>query len=175
MDATMKELLCADTLKDRRSLLFENGLLRQIDDPMDADGLPEGRMGEFPRLRLQTALGVPLLLPITRASACLKDADVVCDTPTACTLRASSRFLSLEKRDAPEPDADLVSWPAGQGDERAEHWVGIFSGEMVGIVSRFTGNDGSSYVLTYAGTGNFTDIRMEHSEILGVILRRVLR
>lgn len=175
MDATMKELLCGDRLKDRRSLVFENGLLRQIDDPMDANGLPEGRMGEFPRLRVRTALGVTLFLPITRASVCLEDADVMCDTPTAYTLRASVRFLSLEKRDAPEPDADLVPWPAGQGDERAEHWVGILSGEMVGIVSRFTGNDGSSYVLTYAGTGNFTDIRMEHSNVLHGILQRVLR
>ena len=180
MDTNMKKLLCDDVLYDRRSLVYENGTLQEIDDPLDTDQLQEGRMGEFFIKRMKIHMGLMLRLPITKASRALDGAQTLTDTNTAFVLGAGNRFLSLEKEgSAPDEeqldkDPQLVRWDGSDAPDGVTQWVGtVGSGTMLGIVSRFNGRDGAPYVFTYAGTGNFTDIRMEHSEILNAILRRV--
>lgn len=180
MDTNMKKLLCDDVLYDRRSLVYENGTLQEIDDPLDTDQLQEGRMGEFFIKRMKIHMGLMLRLPITKASRALDGAQTLTDTDTAFVLAAENRYLSLEKgASAPVEtqfgtDPDLVPWDGSDAPDGVTQWVGtVGSGTMLGIVSRFNGRDGAPYVFTYAGTGNFTDIRMEHGEILNAILRRV--
>jgi len=185
MDMNMKKLLCEDTLYDQRSLVYENGVLQEVDDPRDTDKIQEGRMGEFFIKRMKLHMGLMLMLPITRASRPLDAAQVLADTDTLFALAAENRFLSVEKGERAQSEekmdgrSDLVRWSGGNAGDGVTQWVGTVDtgtfGTMLGIVSRFSGADGSVYVLTYAGTGNYTDIRMEHREILKAFLRRVAR
>ena len=187
MNITMKQLICEDALYDQKSLIYQDGHLEEIDDPLDRIDVPEGRLGEFRVERVKTKMGVTLQIPVTAASRELADAAPAEDSDTCYRRFVANRFVALEKTDAIQSasiaadfhtDNKLAAWKTPEAGEQTAQWAGLLdteAGSMLGIIRMISGKDGSVYILRYAGTGNFTDLQMEEAEIMMALRRRVTR
>ena len=188
MNATMKQLLGSDTLYDEKSLVYQAGSLEQIEDPLDSSNIPEGRLGEFRLERIKTEMGVALQLPVTKTARELSQTTPAEDTQTCYQRSCANRFFMLKKVDSAlsaqitadfNADKNLTAWEAETPDEQMAQWIGLMdtgsTGPMLGIVRMISGKDGFVYLLYYAGIGNFTDIRMEETEIMKALYRRVTK
>lgn len=177
-------MLLSDKLYDKTSLVFENGSLLRISDPKDSNDLPEGRLGEFPIDRFKTSFGLTFFVPLTRRSRTLKDAVPSVNNREAYRVSSENRYLSVEKResadgpkavDALNANGNLVKCAVDLPNTL--QWLGFVdtqkNGIMLGLVRSIKAADGSYYFVTYAGIGNFTDIRMEFNELAAPIQRRL--
>ncbi|WP_455718537.1 hypothetical protein, partial [Anaerosporobacter sp.] len=90
-------LLKNDKLYDKRSLIWENDDLLEIDDDMDSNVIQEGRLGEFPNKRIQTKMGIVILLPLVRDNKTLDEIEDKIDDYNIYQLRSENRFLKLVK------------------------------------------------------------------------------
>ncbi|MBE6985156.1 MAG: hypothetical protein E7434_06060 [Ruminococcaceae bacterium] len=178
MDLQTKALLQEDKLYDKKSLIFENDVLSQVEDANDDDRLPEGRLGEFPLLRFHTQMKVPLIVPLTKNSRTLKEAEVAEDSDCRFLLHSDNRYLCLEKL-----GTESMQWESLESNDefiqKAENeWLGILEtpyGKMLGTVNLLISADNTAVLLTYAGIGNYTDIQMEKNNIQAFVLRRINR
>lgn len=186
MNKNIADMLLSDILYDKTSLVFENGILNKIADPMDSNDLPEGRSGEFPCKRIKINCGITLFVPLTRKSRSFKDAKPSTDTESSFCLLTDNRYLSVEKRTSADAhkliDAYNSSKSFVQGSSNnpnTTEWLGFLSGNdgksMLGIVRLIAASDGRMFFVTYAGTGNFTDIRLEMNELLDPLYMRLIR
>lgn len=186
MNATIKQLLVSDTLYDEKSLVYQAGTLEQIEDLMDSSKIPEGRLGEFRLERIKTRMGVILQLPVTKAARELSQTVPAEDTEICYQRCCANRFFMLKKVDAAlsaqitaglNSDENLTPWETETPNEQMAQWIGLVdsgsAGPMLGIVRMIFGKDNFVYLLYYAGIGNFTDIRMEETEIMKALYRRI--
>lgn len=174
MDAKTLEMFKNDKYYDRKSLVFENGILSEVKDAADRENVPEGRFGEFMSKKVKTKLGVTLRLPVTKSSKSLENAVEAENSDREYRIETDDRFLSIEKLSLSAPseaeaelsaDCDLVK--TAEDDYSRFGFVRTTKGEtMIGIVNLICRSGDEVYLLKYAGTGNFTDIRMEYDEIL---------
>ena len=175
-------MLAEDKLYDGKSLLFENGELLEVDDPRDKKNIPEGRLGEFAIEWIRTAMGVVLKVPVTKMTASMVNEAARVDAESIFYAEAENRWMALEKLD-PESLEDRARYLAENADlasvscEACRKWVGILTSpenrKMAGMIALVGGTGEDGYVLTYAGTGNFTDIKMEQGLILRSLCRSV--
>ncbi len=178
MDIKTVEMFKNDKYYDRKSLVFENGILTVEKDELDRENVPEGRLGEFMSRMVRANLGVTLRLPVTKKSESIETAIEVENTDKAYCIETADRFFSFEKYSQADlsaleekfsGDDHLVKVSLGDSDRDPSYlgFVQTHSGaQMVGVVKIIDPMSDEGYVLKYAGCGNFTDIRMECDEIL---------
>lgn len=172
MDAKTLEMFKNDKYYDRKSLVFENGVLSEVKDELDRENVPEGRLGEFMSITVKAKPGVAIRLPVTKKSESLETAVEAENSDRAYRIETLDRYLSFEKISATDistaegelsSDGDLVR----VCDSTYFGFVKTFDGaSMIGVVKVVCRQNGEVYILKYAGLGNFTDIRMEFDEIL---------
>ena len=185
---SLKEMLREEKFYDEKSIVFESGKLDEVKDAKDKSSLPEGRLGEIPIERIKTEIGVELFVPMSRFNKELAQAKAEMNTETCFRLETENRVLVLEKKTAEAFEMDAASYDQSEnmlrwnqnlpGNDVTE-WAGIVQtlhkGPMLGTVSGISKADGDVYVLTYAGIGNFTDIRMEKTGLLKLLYKKVTR
>ena len=185
MDNTFKKALLNDRLYDKKSLIYENGELTEIEDMLDDDRVHEGSLGHFANMRISTEMGIRFVLPLTRVSRSFEDPEYVVDIEEIYQIQSSNRFLSIEKMadvdrqalvERFDEEEELVALP--EADDRNQ-WTGLIECDsenmMLGFVEVFRDKSNVEYVLKYAGTGNYTEIRLEKNNIMRSIYRRNLR
>lgn len=188
MDKKMSAMILEDRLYDKKSLIWENGFLKEDTDEFDRKNIQEGRFGEFKIRRIKANIGFPVMIPVTKANTELANTDDMTDEEKILRMCTSTRFLELRKMNEEETvriqsdlakNSELFGWEKDWEISEIEEWIGLIDsgnyGNMLGTVSMVKGTDGYNYSLVYAGTGNFTDIRMEKNEILNFLYRRVCR
>lgn len=183
MNNAMMELLLNDKLFDRRSLVFDNGELTEIDDPFDASDLPEGRLGEFAVSRRSLALGLRLFIPLTKMGRTLEDSENITDADVLFQVSSGQRLLRVEKLSHADADEKLAGFgscgdfAALRDEDGTPMWFGCFDSPegvpMLGVTRAAGVGEEFTYLLTYAGIGNFTDIRMEADNVYSRLRRGI--
>lgn len=184
----LKEMLQKEKFFDKKSIVFESGNLTEVEDALDKSNLLEGRLGEIPIERIKTEVGVEVFIPVSRYNKELAKAKAETDTETCFRIETENRVLALDKKtvDAFAGEAacydqseNMVRWDRNLPGDGVTEWAGIVDslhkGPMLGTISAINGLDGNVYVLTYAGIGNFTDIRMEKNSVLKFLYKKVAR
>lgn len=179
-------LLRDDKLYDKKSLIWENGEIREVADDMDSNTIQEGRLGEFPIKVIRTKMGVTILLPLVANNKTLDYAEDCIDNQNIYQLRSENRLLKLEKMLNHEYLDRIQNYDETKDlykicMEDKENYLFTYEGfidadkygTMIGTINLFKGNSNEIYEFTYAGIGNYTDIKMEKDIILKRIFRRV--
>lgn len=171
------ELLKKDRLYDGKSLIWGNGMLRQISDSSDSSKLHEGRFGEFPYKIIKTNMGVCLQIPEVKSNLSLCRAAALINDENIYLAVTKERILRLERtvvHEAKAEDGNLR-----KTDDKEEEYEGFIdsgdNGVMAGRIIFLDGKDHTMYKFIYAGTGNYTDIKMEYEIILKRLRRSVMR
>lgn len=179
-------LLKDDKLYDKKSLIWENGNIKEVADDMDSNNIQEGRLGEFPIKRIQTQIGVIIQLPLVKNNKTLdKTEDIISDI-NIYQLRSENRFLKLEKLFDREyqrriqnynESKDLYKITMDVNENYLFTYEGLIDTEkygiMIGTTCLFKDKSNQIYEFTYAGIGNYTDIKMEKDFIIKRIYGRV--
>lgn len=188
MDRNIIKILLEDQLYDKKSLIFENGIIREIYDEYDSDKIIEGRLGEFEVKRIKGKMGVFISIPLTRTNKDIIETKDIVDEDNLFQLRTPTRFLSLKKMSYSESvteiknimhNESLLEYPGDKNNEKLKEFVGFINSElyenMLGFECILLQNEGEGYVFKYAGKGNFTDIIMEKNNILKLLCRRLMK
>lgn len=175
-----------DKLYDKKSLIWENGEIREVADDMDSNTIQEGRLGEFPIKVIRTKMGVTISLPLVANNKTLDYAEDSIDDQNIYQLRSENRILKLEKLlnneyqdriQNNDKTKDLYKIPMEDKENYLFTYEGLIDsdkyGTMLGTIVFFKGKSGDIYEFTYAGIGNYTDIKMEKDIIVKRIYRRV--
>ncbi len=181
-------LLEKDKLYDEKSLFWENNILSEIQDEDDTDKRTEGRLGEFKIQRIQTKMGIAFFFPIVKLNKSLLDVQNITDEADRYTMENDTRLLCLEKLDAAQAETVVGEYEASSGlrkytEEVDETDYVVFEGVIPGtggelfLGTRLLVSDKSDdlYVFTYAGKGNYTDIKMERNIIAKRLIRTIKR
>lgn len=182
MEKNYMKMLREDKLYDKKSIVFYENKMEEIADERDCDSLPEGRLGEFPMERIETEMGLTVILPMTKESRVLEKAKERINLEDKFQIAAETRLFGVQKIAFSEYEMHLESYQnhedfiLNRDEEKLQEFMGVFNceefGRMLGLLSFIHGKE-SVYLVKYAGIGNFTDIRMEQENILNYIYKRV--
>lgn len=181
------EMFKADQLFDKKSLVWENNTLEIINDKYDAENVPEGRMGEFKIKRILTELGVVILFPVINETEEIFLSGSEEDNSDFYQLSFDKRFFKIEKMSKAEHgcmikelenSGTMIKCINDKNPVCISEYEGFYYtenyGDMIGRVSSFVDKEeGVIYNFTYAGKGNYTDIKMEGSFILNRIIKQI--
>ncbi|MBE5961914.1 MAG: hypothetical protein E7256_11150 [Lachnospiraceae bacterium] len=189
----LRSLLDGDRLYDKKSLIWENGRINEVQDDRDLKDIPEGRFGEFKVERVNTEMGVKLLLPLTEENKKFKNPNETINTGSHFKIHTENRILELETLTESEykmmvqacESSKFLYKSSNEENNGLQKYEGMIGEEtdgdthndkwMLGNVVFFEGQNNEIYAFTYAGIGNYTDIKMESSFILNKIIWRIRR
>ena len=177
-------LLKNDKLYDGKSLIWEDNKLTEIKDNLDKNNIPEGRLGEFPIKKINISMGLDLFLPVVKKNKDLINTHDIIDTPKLYQMLSENRILKIERLENNEYHTKSLEYnnlesmqniSTTDNKETLQIYEGILNtekyGAMVGIITFLPGTKDTASSFTYAGTGNYTDIKMEKD----IILKRLIR
>lgn len=182
------KFISKDKLYDRKSVVWDGNGAQVVYDELDSRSVLDGRYGPFEAVRLETALGAALMGIKTNNNDGLFSADTIpeVDDSSEYRLEISNRYLSLKKSDgsgyttqaeALSADTGLMELDGTAFKSETEYrlFTGIIGTEsgsdMIGFRLLSKGSDGSIYCLTYAGLGNYSDIKTEADEVIRSLLK----
>ncbi len=181
-------LLENDRLHDGKSLVWENNTLTEIKDEADTDNRTEGRMGEFRFERIKTHMGTDIFFPVVKLNQALLEEQNRTEGEHFFDMRNETRMLRLERFDAVAAErvqeglgasCYLRKWFLEADGENYDAYEGLMeeaAGKLyLGTKVLIPIEEGSHYVFTYAGMGNYTDIKMERDVILKRLIRTIKR
>ena len=182
MENKYMKMLREDKLYDKKSIIFYENKMEEVVDERDRSNIPEGRLGEFPMERIETAMGLTVILPMTKESCVLGKAKERIDLENQFLIVAETRMFSVQKIPFSEFEMHLENYQKhedfilSRAEVRLQEFKGVFDckefGKMLGLISFISGRE-YVYLVKYAGKGNFTDIRMEQENIINYIYKRV--
>lgn len=175
-----------DKLFDKKSLVWDNGVLELVDDKYDQKGVPEGRMGEFKIERVLTESGVVLFFPIVKKTEGFFLSGSEVDSAKYYQVAFDQRFLKIEMMTKAEHcsmveelkhSGMMVECFNDKNSDCITEFEGFYCtedyGDMIGKVSSvLSEKEDMVYTLVYAGKGNYTDIKMEGAFILNRIIKQ---
>ena len=181
-------LLGNDRLHDGKSLVWENNTLAEIKDEADTDNRTEGRMGEFRFERIKTHMGTVIFFPVVKLNQALLEEQNRTEGESFFDMRNETRILRLERfnavaADSVQADLDASCYLRKLFLEADSENCDVYEGLMeeadgkryLGTKVLICGKEGEFYVFTYAGMGNYTDIKMERDVILKRLIRTIKR
>lgn len=182
-----KKLIQSDKLSDKKSLVWEDNELYEIEDKRDNNFL-EGRFGEFPSERFSTKMGITFIFPIVKSNRKLFEDCNIVDDVSIFEMLSENRVLKIEKIENIEYKNRILNINAIEylqeiNPKERCNVLSIYeglvetekNGLMLGRIVFLNGKNGLIYEFTYAGKGNYTDIQMEQRNILKSLARSVKR
>ncbi len=179
-------LLKNDKLYDGKSLIWENNKLTEIKDNLDKNNIPEGRLGEFPINKINISMGLELFLPVVKKNKNLINTQDIIDTPKLYQILSENRILKIEQLGNSEYHKKILEYDnlkfmqnisITDNEKYLQIYEGVLNtekyGAMLGIITFLSGTKDTTFSFTYAGTGNYTDIKMERDTILKKLIRSI--
>lgn len=140
--------------------------------------------------REETSLGLTLICPDTGKNSKLFETDKYppADGPDVYRIETPDRFMMLEKRNSNDyaaqvemlsADLRLIRLDKKITNNETEHEIftglinTVSNADMIGFVLLAPDGNDAMYTLTYAGIGNYSDIRIEALNIMRSFLNRL--
>ncbi len=180
------EMIKQDKLYDEKSFMWEDDTLVEMEDELDSNKITEGKLGEFMYERISANMGIKFLFPVVRKNKDLLESPLFTDDQRMYRRIIPNRLFEVKKMEEcdfaaacelVEKNEDLYSVMSDKTEEHLGIYEGIIAteefGNMLGSIAFIKGSD-YIYQLSYAGKGNYTDIKMEKNIILKRITRSVI-
>lgn len=179
-----------DRKNDEKSLIWDGNQATIIQDELDSENIMDGRSGEFRIYNLQTAAGITLPCFVSKNNSELGQYQdhLLVNDECEFKVETSNRYLSLikldinaynEKKNSSLNDPLLIE-PTDKrafGLEESTVLTGIINTEsnknMIGFRLYVKGSKDDAFCLTYAGFGNYSDIKVEAANMFRMFMIRL--